>query len=86
MRVGVPHGPLAELPQLDGLMAPHQLVRGRGRCRRIFSLRPCWSGDVSPAAVGRKPWRKSGLTAVALKRVFSAPGLRCGRAESFSCS
>ena len=73
MRVGVPHGPLAELPKLDGLMAPHQLVRGRRRCRRDLQLEPCWSGDVSPAVTGRKPWRKSEVYRCgAVKMVFSA--------------
>ena len=67
MRVGVPHGPLAELPQLDGLMAPHQLVRSRWRCRRDRQLEALlvW---------GRKP---SGRWAEALAQERGLPLWRC---------
>jgi len=67
MRVGVPHGPLAELPKLDGLMAPHQLVRGRWRCRRDLQLEALlvW---------GRKP---SGRWAEALAQERGLPLWRC---------
>ena len=67
MRVGVPHGPLAELPQLDGLMAPHQLVRSRWRCRRDLQLEALlvW---------GRKP---SGRWAEALAQERGLPLWRC---------
>ena len=34
MRVGVPHRSLAQLKDLDALLKPHQLVRGRRHCRR----------------------------------------------------
>ena len=61
MRVGVPHGPLAELPQLDGLMAPHQLVRSRWRCRRVSHLDSLLAWGGSPVAAGLKLWLKAWL-------------------------
>ena len=67
MRVGVPHGPLAELPQLDGLLAPHQLVRSRWRCRRDSQL-------DALLAWGRK---SSGRWAEALAQERGLPLWRC---------
>ena len=87
MRVGVPHGPLAELPQLDGLMAPHQLVRSRWRCRRDLQLESLlvWgrkpSGRWAEALAQERVYRYG-----AVKMVSPVSGLRCGRSESFSCS
>ena len=67
MRVGVPHGPLADLPELDGFLAPHQLVRGRSRCRRDFEL-------DALLAWGRKP---SGRWAENLAQARGLPLWRC---------
>ena len=86
MRVGVPHGPLAELPQLDGFMAPHQLVRSRWRCRRDTQLEALLAWGRKPSGRWAEAWRKSeAYRCGAVKMVFSAPASLRGT-ESFSCS
>ena len=49
MRLGVPHGPLARLRDLDVLLEPHQLVRGRSACRRDSRLEALLAWGQKPS-------------------------------------
>ena len=57
MHLGVPHGPLARLRDLDALLAPYQLVRGRQACRRDPQLEALLAWGHKPS--GRWAFREA---------------------------
>ena len=62
MRLGVPHRPMARIQNLEVLLAPHELVRGRTACRsdRHLDALMAWGSTEDPlllqaVGAGRHP-------------------------------